>query len=140
MLPEYNMSDPTAAGNMADLEAEYGKRKVIYDNLVANALAKSDTSKIDSIANAKKAMSDTLDKMLEVSAKSGTESQQQELILRIMEIQRDYNGLLVATDKLETLRRISQITEVREGTEMKLYGLAFLLASIGLLVAVTRTS
>jgi len=120
---------------MADLESEYQKRKALYDKLVAT----NDSTKADAIMTAKRAMSDTLDKMLALSAQSGTESQQQMLILRIMEIQRDYNGLLVATDKLETLRRIHQITDVREGTEMKLYGAAFLIAALGLLVIVTRT-
>jgi hypothetical protein len=128
--------DPTAAGKMADLESEYQKRKVLYDRLVAT----NDSSNANAILNAKKAMSDTLDKMLELSAQTGTESQQKTLIYRIMEIQRDYNGLLVATDDLETLRRIERVTEAREGTEMKLYGAAFLIAAFGLLVIVTRTS
>ena len=126
--------DPTAAGRMADLETEYQKRKALYDRLAA-----ANPPNTSALLDAKKAMSDTLDKMLDLSAKTGTESQQKTLIYRIMEIQRDYNGLLVATDDLETLRRISQVTEAREGTEMKLYGAAFLVASIGLLIAVTRT-
>lgn len=120
---------------MADLESEYQKRKVLYDRLVAT----NDSSNANAILNAKKAMSDTLDKMLELSAQTGTESQQKTLIYRIMEIQRDYNGLLVATDDLETLRQIARVTEAREGTVMKLYGAAFLIASLGLLVIVTRT-
>ena len=133
------MSDPTAAGNMADLEREFQRRKTVYDNLVANALETNDTTKIDAIASAKKAMADTLSKMVALSAKTGSEDQQEELIRRVMEIQRDYNGLLVATDKLETLRRIHQFMDERQGSELKLYGLAFLLATIGLFVMVIRT-
>ena len=139
MLPRHKMSDPTAAGNMADLEAEFRKRKTIYNNLVASALEKNDTTQVNAIASAKQAMAETLDKMLALSAKTGSSDQQNELIRRVMEIQRDYNGLLVATDKLETLRRIHQFTDEREGATMKLYGVAFLIATLGLLVMVTRT-
>jgi hypothetical protein len=133
------MADPTNTGNMADLEAEYQKRKTVYDNLVQDALANNDQSNIDAIAAAKVAMNDSLNKMLEVSAKSGTESQQQELIHRIMEIQRDYNGLLVSTDKLQTLRLLHQSLDVRDSFGLKLLGGAFLIATFALLVQVTRT-
>jgi hypothetical protein len=133
-------SDPTAAGNMTDLEAEYQQRKTVYDNLVASALATNDASKVDAIAAAKQAMNETLSKMMALSVKSGTESQQADLIRRIMEIQRDYNGLLVSTDKLATLRHIHQFQDERQGVELKVYGLAFLFATLGLFVLVMRTS
>ena len=124
---------------MRDLEADYQKRKIIYDNLVASAIANDDQSKIDAIAEAKVAMSDSLNKMLEVSARSGTESQQQELIRRIMEIQRDYNGLLTGTDKLQTLRLLQQSIDVRDSFGLKLLGGAFLIATLALVVQVMRT-
>jgi hypothetical protein len=132
-------ADPTTGGNMTDLEAEYQRRKIVYDNLVADALAKNDASKVDAIAAAKQAMNETLNKMLALSAKTGTADQQEELVRRIMEIQRDYNGLLVATDKLETLRRIHQFMDERGGSELKLYGIAFFLATMGLFIMVIRT-
>lgn len=124
---------------MADLEADYQTRKVIYDNLVRDALARSDASKVDDIANAKVAMNESLSKMLELSAKSGTETQQEELIHRIMEIQRDYNGLLVGTDKLHTLRLLHQSLDVRDSAGLKLLGGAFFIAMLALLFQVTRT-
>lgn len=133
------MADPTNTGNMADLEAEYQKRKTVYDNLVQDALANNDQSKIDAIAAAQIAMSESLSKMLEVSAKSGTESQQEELTRRIMEIQRDYNGLLVGTDKLQTLRLLRQSLDVRDSAGLKVLGVVFLLATLALLVQVMRT-
>ena len=141
--PEVNLEatspDPTSAGNMSDLEAEYQRRKTIYDNLVASALATNDASKVDAIAAAKQAMNETLSKMLALSAGSGTPAQQEELIRRVMEIQRDYNGLLVSTDKLETLRKIHQFQDSRTGTDLKIYGLGFLIAGLALIVLVTRT-
>ena len=125
---------------MEDLEAEYQNRKKIYDNLVASALETNDASKIDAIADAKKAMSETLSKMLQLSVTLGAENQQDELIRRIMEIQRDYNGLLVATDKLETLRKIHQFQDSKTDVNLKIYGLGFLIASFALLVAIVRKS
>lgn len=133
------MADPTTAGNMADLEAAYQKRKIVYDNLVTDALANNDSSKLNAIASAKVAMNDALSKMLELSAKSGTESQQKELIHRIMEIQHDYNGLLTSTDKLHTLRLLQQSLDVRDSFGLKLLGGVFFIAALGLVFQITRT-
>jgi hypothetical protein len=124
---------------MEEIEQEFQTRKRIYENLVADAIARNDSSKIDAIAAAKKAMGDSLSKMLELSARSGTDSQQQELIRRIMEIQRDYNGLLVSTDKLETLRRIHQQMDATQGTGLKLFGVLFVVAALSLILMTTRT-
>jgi hypothetical protein len=131
--------DPTHAGNMEEIEQEFQTRKRIYENLVADAIARNDSSKIDAIAAAKQAMGESLSKMLELSSRSGTESQQQELIRRIMEIQRDYNGLLVSTDKLETLRRIEQQMDATQGTGLKLFGVLFAVAALSLILMTTRT-
>jgi hypothetical protein len=124
---------------MEEIEQEFQTRKRIYENLVADAIARNDTSKIDAIAAAKQAMGESLSKMLELSARSGTDSQQQELIRRIMEIQRDYNGLLVSTDKLETLRRIHQQMDATQGTGLKLFGVLFVVAALSLILMTTRT-
>ena len=131
MLPEYNMQD---------LEDEYKARKAVYDSLVKNALATNDVSKVDAIANAKKAMTDTLSKMLALSESTGPSAQQDELIRRIMQIQYDYNGLLVATDKLETLRKIHQFQDAKADVNLKIYGVGFLVASLALVILIARTS
>ena len=125
-------------GNIDDAEAEYRRRKAVYDNLVEHALATNDASNVEAIAEAKKAMAESLSKMLELSTKSGTENQQQELIRRIMEIQRDYNGLLSATDKLETLRRIHQTIDVQHSTGIKTIGLFFTVGVVALLVMLLK--
>jgi hypothetical protein len=124
---------------MEEIEQEFQTRKRIYESLVADAIARNDSSKIDAIAAAKQAMGESLSKMLELSARSGTDSQQQELIRRIMEIQRDYNGLLVSTDKLETLRRIHQQMDATQGTGLKLFGVLFVVAALSLILMTTRT-
>jgi hypothetical protein len=124
---------------MNELEAKYQSQKRVYDQLVANALKNSDLSDIPKIAAAKKAMSDTLSEMLALSESTNKGGQQEELIRRIMQIQRDYNGLLVSTDKLETLRKIHQFQDAKADVNLKIYGLGFLVASVVLVILVTRT-
>jgi hypothetical protein len=130
--------DPTAAGNMADLRDEFARRQAVYDGLVQHALETNDTSQLNKIAEAKKAMNDTLSNMLALSSKTGTAEEQEELIERIMKIQRDYNGILASTDKLETLRRIHQFEEVQKGTGTKIFGALFVVASLALLITLLR--
>jgi hypothetical protein len=124
---------------MEELEQKFQKQKAVYDQLVADALTNSDSNAITSIAAAKKAMSDTLSEMLELSESTNKNDQQEELIRRIMEIQRDYNGLLVSTDKLETLRKIRQFQDSRADVNLKIYGLGFLVASLALVILLSRT-
>jgi len=125
---------------MTDLQAKYQQQKTIYDNLVQNALANNDFSNNDAILAAQRNMSDTLSQMAAVSVSSGVDSDEQhELIRRIMEIQRDYNGLLVGTDKLQTLRMIHQNEDATKGTGMKVMGAFFVAASLALLIAIMRT-
>lgn len=125
-------------GNIDDAEAEYKRRKAVYDDLVEHALANNDASNVPAIAEAKKAMAESLSKILELSTKSGTDVQQQELIRRIMQIQRDYNGLLSATDKLETLRRIHQTMDLQNSTGLKTVGLFFTVGFVALLVMLLK--
>jgi hypothetical protein len=135
------MADPTAAANLADLQAEYNRKKAIYDDLVDNALANNDASKISAIMAAKQAMSEALSKVLDLTVKLGKDGddQQNELIRRIMEIQRDYNGLLVATDKLQTLRMIHQTMDVQNGVGLKMFGVLFAVTSLALIAVAIRT-
>jgi len=130
--------DPTSAGNMADLRAEFRRRQEVYDGLVQHALETNDSTTLNEIAAAKKAMNDTLSKMLALSSKTGTAEEQEELIERIMKIQRDYNGILASTDKLETLRRIHQFEEVQKGSGTKIFGALFVAASLALLIVLIR--
>jgi len=134
------MNDPTARANMAELEATYQHHKRIYDALVEQTLQTNDLTKIDQVLTATRKMSESLSDMLAQSAQSGTTVQQEELIRRIMEIQRDYNGLLVSTDKLETLRRIHQFMDGQNESGLRMFGTFFIVASLGLLVMMMRTT
>lgn len=124
---------------MDELETKFQHQQAQYDKLVTDALNKNDQTALPAIAAAKQKMRDTLSEMLELSAKTSHEEQQQELIRRIMEIQRDYNGLLTGTDKMETLRRIHQTTSEKHNSELGLYGTGFFIASLVLVALVMRT-
>jgi hypothetical protein len=125
---------------MEDLEAKFQQQKTVYDNLVSNALDVNDASPgtIEGIARAKAAMNETLSEMLQLAEQTGRGASQDELIERIMEIQRDYNGLLVATDKLETLRRIHRQQDLVANGNLRIYGLGFLIACVGLVIVIAR--
>jgi len=134
------MGDPTTAANMTDLRAKYQHQKEVYDGLVQNAVIHNDFSNNNAILAAQQAMSETLSQMAALSVSSGADTDEQhELIRRVMEIQRDYNGLLVGTDKLQTLRMIYQTEDAMKGTGMKVMGALFVAASLALLLVIMRT-
>ena len=139
-IPDPHRRNPGGATPGEDLEAKFQQQKTVYDNLVSNALETNDASPgtIEGIARAKAAMNETLSEMLQLAERTGRGASQDELIERIMEIQRDYNGLLVATDKLETLRRIRQQQDLAANGNLRIYGLGFLIACVGLVIVIAR--
>ena len=139
-IPDPHRRNPGGATPGEDLEAKFQQQKTVYDNLVSNALETNDASPgtIEGIARAKAAMNETLSEMLQLAEQTGRGASQDELIERIMEIQRDYNGLLVATDKLETLRRIRQQQDLAANGNLRIYGLGFLIACVGLVIVIAR--
>lgn len=78
----------------------------------------------------------TLSQMIGASAMNPTniKSYRDELIAKLIRIQRDYNGLIVSTDQLETLRRIRNYETTKFDSTFTLYLWAFLLLSIVLIV------
>jgi hypothetical protein len=80
-----------------------------------------------------------LDQLIQDSAMSGStdpgvENARTELIQKLNRIQRDYNGLIQNTDKLETLRRIKSFKVDSSQSELQLYLFVFLF--LGLVVIV----
>lgn len=95
---------------MNDLRARYERQSNAYNTLVESSLADPETAaeNIDDITALAADMKRTLDEMLTLVAQSNgaTQAQRDELVQKLTKIQRDYNGLIQNTDKLETLRRI----------------------------------
>jgi vacuolar-type H+-ATPase subunit D/Vma8 len=99
---------------MEELRMNYDRQLKEYDSLVQSA----DPSQIPKLKELNASIAKTLNEMIQqlTYLKKETPSlkeERDELIERLRQIQRDYNGLLVNTDSLETLRRIRQ----QEGTE-----------------------
>jgi len=112
-----------------------------YNNLVTAALANPaqvDTS-VEQIKAKNIQIAKTIDEMIQRSSMSGAmtpdvENARTELVQQLNRIQRDYNGLIQNTDKLETLRRIRSFKKDSSQSELQLYLFAFLF--LGLIVIV----
>jgi len=98
---------------MDELRAKYEKQLKDYDTLVKTALQTEDISQVPKLRMMNIEISRTLNEMIEklTFMKKETpniKTQREELLGRLREIQKDYNGLRADTDTLETLRRIRQ--------------------------------
>lgn len=98
---------------MDELRAKYERQLSEYDALVKIAIQTNDISQIPKLRTLNTQLSETLNKMIEklTFMKKETpniKTQREELLMRLREIQKDYNGLRADTDTLETLRRIRQ--------------------------------
>jgi hypothetical protein len=111
-----------------------------YQSLADEALA--DPTKLQANVEKMKTlnaeMATILDKeiadMTSAGASGDIATLRDELIEKLRKIQKDYNGLLVNTDKLETLRRIRGFQEKDWKSELRLYIIFFgILAGILLL-------
>jgi chromosome segregation ATPase len=103
---------------MDELRTKYEQQLSEYNTLVEKSLNTNDTSQIAELRRRNEALAKTLNDMIQklTFLKKETPSltdERDRLVSRLRQIQMDYNGLLVNTDQLETLRRIRQ----QEGTE-----------------------
>ena len=118
---------------MDELNAKYAKQMADYDTLVSDAIAKGDTNAIPKIKEANAAIAGTLNDMIGQLTFMKKDSpdlvkERDRLVGELRQIQKDYNGLLVNTDQLETLRRIRQ----QEGDEYKRQLYWYLIVFFGL--------
>lgn len=124
---------------MDALRQQYMTQRKEYDELVELAVRTEDVTQLPKLREMNASLAKLLNQMIEqlTFLKKNTPSinkERDELISRLRQIQRDYNGLLVNTDKLETLRRIRQ-QESRESTrQLYLFLIFFLLVSLGIVV------
>lgn len=98
---------------MDALRTRYEKQIAEYESLVKQAVDAGDVSQLPRLREMNAGIGKTINQMIEqlTFLKKDTPNikrERDELIDRLRQIQRDYNGLLVNTDKLETLRRIRQ--------------------------------
>lgn len=120
---------------MDELRAKYERQVKEYDDTVSNALNTNDATQIAKLRTMNEAIAKTLNDMIEKLTFMKKESpslvkERDELIDRLRQIQLDYNGLLVNTDQLETLRRIRQQESTEANRQLYLYIGFFLLVCL----------
>jgi hypothetical protein len=124
---------------MDELRAKYQQQLKEYNTLVETSLNTNDASQIAELRRRNEALAKTLNEMIEKSTflKKNTPSltrERDELVSRLRQIQLDYNGLLVNTDQLETLRRIRREESSESNRQLYMYIGFFLLVCLILVV------
>lgn len=114
---------------MSDLRSQYETKKQQYDTLLATA----DASKLPELRRLNQELSGLLSQMLENSARYNT-ADEEELIRRLQQIQKDYNGLITSTDDLETLRRIRAYETDTSKKTLYWYIVAMIVAAVLVIV------
>jgi len=123
---------------MDELRSKYERQLKEYDDLVQSSIDSQDVSKLPRLRELNAAIAKTLNEMIEkltfLRRETPTLKQERdELINRLRQIQLDYNGLLVNTDNLETLRRIRQQEGSEANRQLYMYIGFFLLVVFGII-------
>lgn len=123
---------------MDALRVQYERQVKEYDSLVAQALQSNDATQIPKLRDLNAGIAKTLNEMIQqlTFLKKDTpniKTERNELIERLRQIQKDYNGLLVNTDKLETLRRIRQQESSEANRLLYMYLFFFLTVCVAVL-------
>ena len=113
------------------MEAQYQSLAQQYQRLAEEAL--NDPTKVTSNTEKMKSLSIQMARLLDSAisdmtsggARGDLATQRDALVEKLRRIQRDYNGLLVNTDKVETLRRIRGFQEEDWKGKLKLYIIFF---------------
>jgi hypothetical protein len=126
---------------MDEVKKEYTNQLREYDRVIDTAIATGDVSQLPKIRQMNMDLAKTLNKMIEqvTYLKRDTPDirrTRDELLVRLRAIQKDYNGLLVNTDQLETLRRIRQQESRESDRELYLYLLFFFLVALCIVLLV----
>jgi len=120
---------------MDALKAKYVSQLAEYDTLSSQAIQSEDTTKIPKLRELNIKIAATLNEMIEklTFLKQNTpdiKEERNKFIQKLGQIQRDYSGLIAATDTLETLRRIRQQASHDADSQLRLYLLFFLLFAL----------
>lgn len=124
---------------MEVLRTKYEKQMREYESLVKEAVNAGDVSQVPKLRELNASIGRTLSQMIEqlTFLKKETpklEKERDELIERLRQIQKDYNGLLVNTDNLETLRRIRQQESSESKRLFSLYFFSFLVVCLAIFI------
>jgi hypothetical protein len=120
---------------MDDLRTQYKGQLDSYDTLLKDSLDADDVTQIPKLRTLNVKLAFTIDEMvnkLEFMKKEtpSIKAERDELIQTLTRIQQDYSGLIVATDSLETLRRIRQQVKFDADRQLRMYLLFFFLLAL----------
>ena len=126
------------------LNSQYRQQVQAYDAAIQSALATNSPSRLPELRTMSEQIQVTLNKMIEslTYLKKETpdlKTERDKLLEDLRRIQRDYSGMLEATDDLETLRRIRQQENGEARRLLLLYLLAFIFLSVMLIVYIAYT-
>lgn len=124
---------------MDELRAAYTRKINEYDETIKSALERRDTTQVEKVKQLNAELSKLLEKMIETMTflKKDTprlEKERDELVKKLRRIQMDYNGLLVNTDALETLRRIREQEGGMAKRDLYRYLAFFFVVAIGIVL------
>jgi hypothetical protein len=124
---------------MDELRSKYEKQMEQYDTLVKQSLDTGDVSQLPKLRDMNAGLAKSLNEMIQqvTFLKKETpkmKKERDELIERLRQIQKEYNGLIVNTDQMETLRRIRQQESSETNRQMYLYLFFFLALCMAVLV------
>jgi len=128
---------------MDELRRRYASLMQQYETIATDALTNPDklNENVARLININTQISSTLDEMISILTLAKSDSAQMvtyrdELIQKLEKIQRDYNGLVKDSDKLETLRRIRAFEDESWKRTLRMYLIAFLaiISLVGILV------
>jgi len=116
---------------MDELKKKYALQSAEYEGRISDALQKQDRNAVEKIKALNIQISKTLEEMIGVLTQTKKDSTgsiktyRDDLIVKLRQIQRDYNGLLKNTDTLETLRRIRSTENAIGRRQLNLYFIFF---------------
>jgi len=119
---------------MDDLEKTYQLQYALYEEALA-----APTPDVEKVKQLNVQLSNTLHSMIETLTNvrketGGIKVYRDELLRRLHNVQREYNGLAQDKDALETLRRIREGEQSRVDGSLHLYLIGFFTAAILLIV------
>ena len=120
---------------MDELRVKYERQRKEYDALVNVAINTNDPTQLTKLRALNEAIARTLNEMIEsvtfMKKESPTLSDERdELLSRLRQIQLEYNGLIVNSDSMETLRRIRQQESTEANRQLYIYIGLFLLVCL----------
>ncbi len=124
---------------MEELRTTYAAKMKEYDDTIKDALESRDATKVEKIRQLNLEIGKLLEKMIEQMTflKQDTPLLKRErdiLVEKLRRIQMDYNGLLVNTDELETLRRIRMQETDLTKRDLYRYLAFFFIVAIGIVL------